>query len=1275
MNHRHTFRTLLAVSVATSIQLSAWQSLAVAAPSTGSASGKRQTSSSAAVKSSAPATTPAQAKALFKRGQFQESAKSYDRFMPGLEKELSGQPALADALDGYGEVLTELNRFDEADKAYKQAIAIRRAQQPGSAALAGSLSLYGRFLLFGRLNLSEAEKTIKESYAIRGKLKANRELELAKSEFDLGEVSNFCNNFVDALSHYQKAIDSKEKLRGKYDESLVECYWGLSQIHDALRDYKRARESSQRALDISSKIYGVNHPMTSNVKLEHASQLMEFDQYKQAEQDILAVIEQRRKTFGEHGIPLASAYNYLSRLYLDRGDLSGAAELRRKALAIYERYNTESAPWAVMGLRPYAMVVLKHAKFAEAEKIARRTAQLEEKIFGAESSVALVNSKQLLLSVYRESGRYTEAEPQAESMIVTSEAYLQDKGISLASALCQLAEMHIDQERLDSAESLVKRALEVQTKNLGPNHPDIAYSLENLGDIYFSRRDFATAKEHYLKAGRILSDYFGKHSDGYATSLLFLADNELAQSNYSAADKLYKEARSIYSDILGPNARDLALVDQKLAHMYFETGNFEEARVKALSALNIRQRMYGLEHPSTATALSELAYVSLLKNEPDYCESLYRLALAIDTQIYGKENPAVASALIRLGNFYAMQSQYAKAEDALKAAVAIRDKVFGENSVLTADALLVLGETYTQSSKFDEAETTIKRAIEISERFAGDDARVTALAYRRLAQSYSERRSYADAEKNYQKALDIFEKLPASKHTDVIWVLKDLAQSYQDRKMFQESEESYKRAVALYEDSRKAGGGVGTTFFLPMVSGLAAVYTQQGKFNDAMALYRRALEINTKASGDVDFQAAVLSKMSGVALESGNLDQSEQFLNEEKALIEKQYGATSYKLGRPLRTLALLNAKRNRPELAESMLKDVIELYSKTLGPNDPNIAGAYDNLATLYVSRKMLPEARAAFARSLQISLKNVGENDISIAEDLRDLALTYKLEGMYLDAEPLLRKSASIMIEARGKNHPALAGVLDQLGEIYARTGDSKAEETLKTALALHKNDEDALLTLINLGIALNVSKKFSDAEPYLRRAIASQKEDLLINSTRLYLADSLIGQRKLGEAEDVLDKSLAFFEVKKDGAVTDRPLAQTLGRLGSIYLLEKRFTEAQKAYNQVVDLYSKANDRVGQANYQSALNSLAISYFMLKKYADSEKNFKLSLALGEQLYGADSKDLVETLESYIQLLRKLNRKHEAEQLYERLKKIQNPQEASTEPAKKSTDTAPTP
>jgi tetratricopeptide (TPR) repeat protein len=1215
-------------------------------------------------------SSPAQARTLFKRGLYQESRAGYQKLIPVLEKRQAGQPALADALDGYGEVLTELNDFDAAEKAYKESLTIRRAKQPGSAALANTLSLYGRFLLFGRLNSAQAATTCNEAMAIRQKLTAQRDAEIAKSEFDLGEISNFQNNFVAALGHYRKSIEVKERVLGKDDESLVEAYWGMSQILDALHDYTGARRASERALEISIKRNGLDHPMTANVQLEHAAQLMEFDEYEQAEKDILAVIAERRRVFGETGIPLASAYNYLSRLYLDKGDLAGAVQLRRKAMDIYEKYTTATVPWAVMGLRPYAMIVLKQAKFDEAEKLSRRTAEMEEQVFGKDSPVALVNSKQLMLSLYRESGRYGEAEPLAEEMIVAGGSNNQDKGIALAQALSQLAEMHIDQERLESAESLVKRAMEVQTKELGPNHPDVAYSLENLGDIYYSHRDFVKSKEMYQKAAGIVASYFGKHSDGYATALLFLADNELAQSNYGAAEKLYKEARSIYLDILGPNARDLALVDQKLAHMYFETGNFEEAKSKALSALNIREHMYGLEHPATATALSELAYVSLLKSDAEYCESLYKLSLSIDSQIYGKENPAIAAALIRLGNFYAMQGQYAKAEDALKSAVAIRDKVFGENSVLTADALLVLGENYTQANKFDEAEEAIKRAIQISERFAGADSRVTGLAYRRLAQAYAEKGSFSDAEKNYKKALDIFEKLPASKHTDIIWVLKDMAQSYQDRKQYAEAEAAYKRAISLYEESRQKGGGVGTTFFLPMVSGLATLYTQEKKYPEATELYKHALEINDKASADVDFKAAVLSKMAGVALESGNMDQAEQFLSQEKSVIEKQFGPNTYKLGRPMRSLALLTAKRNQPELAETMLKDVIELYSKTLGPNDPNLSGAYDNLATLYVSRKMLPEARAAFARSLQISLKNVGENDISIAEDLRDLALTYKLEGMYADAEPLLRKSASIMIEARGKNHPALPGVLDQLGEIYARTGDNKAEETLKTALALHKNDEDALFTLVNLGIALNVNKKFSDAEPYLRRAIASQKDEILAHSTSLYLADSLIGQRKLGEAEDVLDKSLTYFQGHKEGPTTDRPMAQTLGRLGSIYLLEKRFDDAQKAYARVVELYSTTNDRVGKANYQSALNSLAISYFMLKKYPEAEKNFKQSLALGEVLYGADSKDLVETLESYIQLLKKLNRKHEMVQLQERLQKIQHPQEAAREDEKKSTD-----
>src|ERR1700693_4057798 len=48
--------------------------------------------------------------------------------------------------------------------------------------------------------------------------------------------------------------------------------------------------------------------------------------------------------------------------------------------------------------------------------------------------------------------------------------------------------------RYDEAEPLLRRALELREKALGPDHPDIAQSLNNLASIYRDRGEYEKAE-------------------------------------------------------------------------------------------------------------------------------------------------------------------------------------------------------------------------------------------------------------------------------------------------------------------------------------------------------------------------------------------------------------------------------------------------------------------------------------------------------------------------------------------------------------------------------------------------------------------------------------------------------------------------------------------------------------------------------------------------------------------------------------------------------------
>ena len=58
-------------------------------------------------------------------------------------------------------------------------------------------------------------------------------------------------------------------------------------------------------------------------------------------------------------------------------------------------------------------------------------------------------------------------------------------------------------EHADDAEPLLKRALSIREKTLGPDHPDIAVLLNNRAAVYFARGDWVRAADSWRRSTAI----------------------------------------------------------------------------------------------------------------------------------------------------------------------------------------------------------------------------------------------------------------------------------------------------------------------------------------------------------------------------------------------------------------------------------------------------------------------------------------------------------------------------------------------------------------------------------------------------------------------------------------------------------------------------------------------------------------------------------------------------------------------------------------------------
>ncbi len=326
---------------------------------------------------------------------------------------------------------------------------------------------------------------------------------------------------------------------------------------------------------------------------------------------------------------------------------------------------------------------------------------------------------------------------------------------ALATSLGRLAELYREQGRFGQAEPLFLRALAIQEQQLGADHPAVATTLNNLALLYKSQGRYGQAEPLYLRALAIGEQQLGADHPEVATTLNNLANLYKNQGRYAEAEPLYLRALAISEQQLGADHPEVATTLNNLANLYKNQGRYAEAEPLYLRALAIGEQQLGAYHPAVATRLNNLALLYEAQGRYAEAEPLYLRALAIGEQQLGADHPLVATYLNNLANLYEAQGRYAEAEPLYLRALAIGEQQLGADHPAVATRLNNLAYLYRAQGRDTEAEPLYIRTIDIDERCYGCDHPEVAIDLINLAYLYRAQERYAEAEPLYLRALAI----------------------------------------------------------------------------------------------------------------------------------------------------------------------------------------------------------------------------------------------------------------------------------------------------------------------------------------------------------------------------------------------------------------------------------------------------------------------------------------------------------------------------------------
>jgi CHAT domain-containing protein/Flp pilus assembly protein TadD len=591
-------------------------------------------------------------------------------------------------------------------------------------------------------------------------------------------------------------------------------------------------------------------PLYSRKEVQPYADLVSPAQENQSPQQLgqleLGKPVERELTGGQsHSYQITTAAGQYVRFVVDQRGIDVAVKLFRQDGKQIIEFDSETRPqeqetveWVAEEAGSYRLDVVVNQKDAPSGRYEIQVVELRP---ATENDRALHKAGKL----YTESrklyiaGKYDEAHPLAEHSLEIREKLLGPEHPDVARTINHLAILNHVKGDYARAELLFQRALTIREKVLGPEHPDVAASFNNLAEVYRQRGKYAKAEPLFRSAQAIWEKALGPEHPLVAASLNNLAIFYKTLGENTKAEPLLLRALAIRERALGPEHPETAISLGNLATFYSNRGDYAKAETLLQRALAIREKVLGPEHPDVATSLNSLAILYKARGNHTKAEPFYRRALAIREKVLGREHSDVAVSHNNLAIFYSERGDYAKAEMLLQHALTIWETVLGREHLHVARALTSLANLYRNRGDYAKAELFYQRALTITKKAVRPEHPLVATCLNNLAILYYERGDYVKAEPLYQSALAMQEQSLGPRHKDVGRSLDNLATLYRKRGDYAKAEPLYQSALAIAENSV----GPEHPDSAAVLHNLAVLYSAKGDIARAVTFQSRASTI------------------------------------------------------------------------------------------------------------------------------------------------------------------------------------------------------------------------------------------------------------------------------------------------------------------------------------------------------------------------------------------------------------------------------------------------
>lgn len=259
-------------------------------------------------------------------------------------------------------------------------------------------------------------------------------------------------------------------------------------------------------------------------------------------------------------------------------------------------------------------------------------------------------------------------------------------------------------------------------------------------------------------------------------------------------------------------------------------------------------------------------------------------------------------------------------------------------------------------------------------------------------------------------------------------VVYELANEFVDIHRFREAEQLFAAALSIYRRKQKGQHDMMAVILL----GMGKTKYQQRKLNDAERFMRESLQFLDKKYRKRDCQLHIntLLSLAGVLEELGRFEEAIK-LYRRTVNMKRRLNYPETSLGISLNNLAILVAQQGNLVEAEKLYKESLAALMRDSTEDDSNLASIMHNLAGVLFSAGKVEDAEEMYRDALGMRIRLADdERNQAVVDSSEALATVLAARGEFEEAIGLFNTVVTIMSSIYGNDkHPKVRLVKDKL------------------------------------------------------------------------------------------------------------------------------------------------------------------------------------------------------------------------------------------------------